>query len=65
MTHTLVQIDDHRKAQEADGSFATHQEFSKKEREDIEFAIQEGIDIIRAVLALGMEKALSGCRVPR
>jgi PTH1 family peptidyl-tRNA hydrolase len=41
------------------------QEFGKGEREDIDFAIQEGIDIIRAVLALGMEKALSGCRVPR
>ena len=41
------------------------QEFSKQERKDIDFAIQEGIDIIRAVLALGMEKALSGCRVPR
>ncbi len=41
------------------------QEFSKKEREDIDFAIQEGIDIIRAVLTLGMEKAVSGNRVTR
>ena len=39
------------------------QDFSKKEREDIDFAIQDGIGIIRAVLSLGMEKALSGVRV--
>lgn len=41
------------------------QAFSKKEREDIDFAIQEGIDIIRAVLNLGIEKAVSGNRVAR
>ena len=41
------------------------QGFSKKEREDIDFAIQDGVDTIKAVLTLGMEKALSGCRVPR
>ncbi|CAL5229078.1 g12334 [Coccomyxa viridis] len=41
------------------------QGFSKKEREDIDFAIQDGIDTIKAVLELGMEKALSGLRVSR
>ena len=41
------------------------QGFSKKEREDIDFAIQDGIEAIKAVLELGMEKALSGMRVPR
>ncbi len=39
------------------------QGFSKKEREDIDFAIQDGIDTLKAVLELGMEKALSGLRV--
>ena len=41
------------------------QGFSKKDREDIDFAIQDGIDAIKAVLSLGMEKALSGVRVSR
>ena len=41
------------------------QGFTKKEREHIDFAIQDGIDTIKAVLTLGMEKALSGVRVPR
>lgn len=41
------------------------QAFDKKEREGINVAIQEGIDIICAVLTLGMEKAVSGNRVPR
>ena len=39
------------------------QGFSRKEREEVDIAIQEGIDTIRAVLTLGMEKALSGCKV--
>ena len=39
------------------------QGFSKKEREEIDIAIQEGIETIEAVLKLGMEKALSGCKV--
>ena len=41
------------------------QGFSKQEREDIDFAIQDGIDTIKAVLDLGMEKALSGLRLAR
>ena len=41
------------------------QGFSKKDREDIDFAIQDGIGAIKAVLSLGMEKALSGVRVSR
>lgn len=39
------------------------QDFDKKEKEDIAIAIQEGIDAVRAVLSLGMEKAVSGVRV--
>ncbi len=41
------------------------QGFGRKERDEICVAIQEGIDIVRAVLTLGMEKAVSGNRVPR
>ena len=41
------------------------QGFTKKEREEVEIAIQEGIETIEAVLTLGMEKALSGCKVSR
>ncbi|CAL8466452.1 g5988 [Coccomyxa elongata] len=41
------------------------QAFGRKEKEEIDIAIQEGIDIIRAVLTLGMEKAVSGNRAPR
>ncbi|EIE19861.1 peptidyl-tRNA hydrolase [Coccomyxa subellipsoidea C-169] len=41
------------------------QGFGRKERDEIYVAIQEGIDIVRAVLTLGMEKAVSGNRVPR
>ncbi len=41
------------------------QGFTKKEREDIDFAIHDGINTIKAVLTLGMEKALSGVRIPR
>ena len=41
------------------------QAFGRKEKEEIEISIQEGIDIIRAVLILGMEKAVSGNRPPR
>jgi PTH1 family peptidyl-tRNA hydrolase len=41
------------------------QGFGRKEREEMDIAIQEGIEIIRAVLTLGMEKAVSGNRAPR
>lgn len=46
-------------------SIATYvlQDFSKAEKEEIEFAIQDGIDSIRAVFTIGMDKALSGIRV--
>ena len=38
------------------------QTFNKKEQEDIDFAVQDGIDIVKTILAQGMEKALSGVR---
>eukprot|EP00887_Chlorella_sp_A99_P001242 scaffold14.g1242.t1 len=41
------------------------QDFSRAEREEIDIAIQEGLDILRAVLSLGMDKAVSGLRVDR
>ena len=41
------------------------QAFAKHEAEDVDMAIQEGMDALRAVLELGMEKALSGSRVAR
>jgi Peptidyl-tRNA hydrolase len=39
------------------------QDFDKKEAEEIRVAIQEGIETIRAVLELGIEKAVSGVRL--
>ena len=38
------------------------QSFNKKEQEDVDFAVQDGIDIVKTILAQGMEKALSGVR---
>ncbi|GAB4816082.1 hypothetical protein N2152v2_003128 [Parachlorella kessleri] len=38
------------------------QDFSKVEREEIDVAIQEGVDLVKAVLTLGMEKAVSGVK---
>lgn len=39
------------------------QDFDKKELEEINVAIQEGMDTVRAVLELGLEKAVSGVRL--
>jgi PTH1 family peptidyl-tRNA hydrolase len=39
------------------------QDFSKAEAVEIEIAIQEGIDLVRSVLTLGLEKAVSGVKV--
>ncbi|KAL4421681.1 hypothetical protein ABPG77_001222 [Micractinium sp. CCAP 211/92] len=41
------------------------QDFSKAEREELDVALQEVIDIMRAVLTVGMDKAVSGIRVDR
>ena len=38
------------------------QDFSKKEREVIDVAVEESADIVKSVLAVGLEKALSGVR---
>ena len=38
------------------------QDFSKKEKEVIDVAVEECADIVRSVLAVGLEKALSGVR---
>lgn len=39
-------------------------EFSKgKEREDMQFAVQDAVRVLRSVLALGVERAASGVRV--
>ena len=38
------------------------QPFSKKEQEDVDFAVQDGIDVVKTILAQGMERALSGIR---
>lgn len=39
------------------------QEFTKAERVEVDVAVQEAIAVIRSVLVLGMEKAMSGQRV--
>lgn len=39
------------------------QDFSKKEQEDVKVAIMQSVDIVRSILELGLEKALSGVRV--
>jgi PTH1 family peptidyl-tRNA hydrolase len=39
------------------------QPFSKKERPEVDLAVQQSIDIINSVFSLGLEKALSGVRV--
>ena len=44
------------------GACALLQPFSKKERLEIDVAIQESIDIITSVFSLGLDKALSGSR---
>lgn len=41
------------------------QDFSKAERENVDVAVQECIDLLRAVLIVGMERAVSGIRVDR
>jgi peptidyl-tRNA hydrolase len=38
------------------------QDFTKKEREVIDVAVAESADIVRSVMVLGLEKALSGVR---
>lgn len=38
------------------------QDFTKKEKEVIDVAIVESADIVKSVLAVGLEKALSGVR---
>lgn len=42
---------------------ALMQDFDHGQRVDIDIAIQEGIDAIKAVLMLGMDKAVSGVRM--
>ena len=39
------------------------QDFSRQEQEEIAFAIQEAIAVIKTIFELGMERALSGMRV--
>jgi PTH1 family peptidyl-tRNA hydrolase len=39
------------------------QDFDQGQRVDMDIAIQEGIDAIKAVLVLGMDKAVSGVRM--
>ncbi|KAK9813011.1 hypothetical protein WJX72_007421 [[Myrmecia] bisecta] len=39
------------------------QDFSAKEREEVGVAIQESLNIVRAVLTLGLEKSMSGVRL--
>ncbi|KAL4421231.1 hypothetical protein ABPG75_010522 [Micractinium tetrahymenae] len=41
------------------------QDFNKAEREEIDIALQEVIDILRAVFTVGMDRAVSGTRVDR
>lgn len=41
---------------------AALQRFSKSQDADIEHALDETVSVIRAVLQLGMDKALSGVR---
>ena len=41
------------------------QGFAKQETEDIDIAITQGVEAVKAVLQLGMDKALSGMRVQR
>ncbi len=38
------------------------QDFSKKEKELVDVAVRESVDIVKSVLALGLERALSGVR---
>ena len=38
------------------------QAFSKADREEVDIAVHEGMDIVRTVLQEGMERALSGVR---
>jgi len=40
------------------------QDFGPGEREDVERAVEDGADAVRAVLGLGLERALSGVRLP-